>query len=129
METFDADLSDLQPSQLYISSAKLAEVQRLVGAKASPLPVRRIGGRVVLTDGHTRALAAWREGRRTVQVHWDDDALDWEAYEICVEWCLEEGIRSVADLATRVVAARQYEELWLDRCRAMHRQLAEQRGG
>lgn len=130
-ETFEADLADLQPSQLYISADKLAEVQRGAregaNSQPDPLPVRELAGRWVLTDGHTRALAAHLSGRRTVPVCRDRDDLDWEAYEICVGWCLEEGIRTIADLEHRVVAAERYEELWLERCRSMHRELAAQR--
>ena len=131
MRTFQANLDDLQPSQLYICSDKLAAVERAMerteSAAINPLPVKRLGPRTVLTDGHTRAFAAFRQGSRSVPACWDTDDLDWEAYEICVEWCLEEGVRMVADLQTRLVTAEQYEELWLTRCRVMHEQLAEQR--
>jgi hypothetical protein len=129
--TFAAKLSDLQPSQLYVSADKLACIERaLTGEQPpaiEPLPLKRLGPRTVLTDGHTRALAAFRAGCRSVPVYWETDELDWEAYEICVHWCLQAGIYSVADLQARVVTAEQYEELWYERCRAMHRWLAEQR--
>lgn len=131
MEPFEAALGDLQPSQLYINADKLTEVQcerdEEPGSSVVPLPVKRLGGRIVLTDGHTRALAAHLQGRTVVAVCPDADDLDWEAYEICVGWCLDEGIRAIADLEPRVVAAEQYEELWIERCRSMHRELAAQR--
>jgi len=131
MDTFEANLCDLQPSQLYICSDKLAEVERSIrteqGSLIDPLPVKRLGPRTVLTDGHTRAFAAFLQGRRYVRVYWENDGLDWEAYETCVQWCLQEGVRSVADLQTRVVTAEQYEELWYKHCRAMHERLAMQR--
>ena len=131
MRTFKANLNDLQPSQLHIYSDKLAEVERSMGCtrgcSMDPLPVRRLGPRTVLTDGHTRALAAFRQGRSSVLAYWETDELDWEAYEVCVQWCLQEGIHSVADLQTRVVTAEQYEELWYTRCRAMHERLSTQR--
>jgi len=60
-----------------------------------------------------------------VPVYWDTDELDWEAYGVCVQWCLQEGIHSVLDLQTRVVTAEQYEELWIKRCRAMHEELGK----
>jgi len=131
MDTFEANLSDLQPSQLYICSDKLAEVARSMrteqDSSIDPLPVTRLGPRTVLTDGHTRAFAAFVQGRRYVQVYWETDRLDWEAYEACVQWCLQERIHSVADLHARIVTAEQYEELWYKRCRAMHGRLAAQR--
>jgi len=52
-------LADLQPSQLYVSAAKLRAVLATPPdgdvAGLGPLPVRRYGDRLVLTDGHTRA--------------------------------------------------------------------------
>jgi hypothetical protein len=125
-------LDRLQPSQLYISAAKLRRVRRELAlggpATLSPLPVVRLGKEVVLTDGHTRASATWLTGRRRVRVAWDMDELDTEAYEICVSWCKEEGIRTIGDLQDRVVDADAYQAQWLDRCDAMHRVLAAQRG-
>jgi hypothetical protein len=129
-------LERLQPSQLYISRDKLAAVTAAYAGEGGtlhaealpPLPVYRLNGRTVLTDGHTRACAAYQGGLREVRVYWDRDELDWEAYAICVRWCEEAGVRSVADLAGRVVDAAAYQRLWLDRCAAMHRALAAQRG-
>ena len=126
-----ASLRDLQPSQLYVSREKLATVLASwpdrSPATLGPLPVKRHADRLVLTDGHTRALAAHRAGLAAVLVVDDEDALDDEAYEICVRWCLEAGIESVADLDAHVVSPEDYERLWLDRCRALHRELAARR--
>jgi len=44
---------------------------------------------------------------------------------MCVDWCRTEGIRTIMDLDGRVVSPSVYEELWLDRCRTMHEELAE----
>jgi hypothetical protein len=131
MEVFSVKLIELQPSQLYICAEKIEAVEggmRSAGADViDPLPVKWLGGRIVLMDGHTRALAAYRQGYEFVQVYWENEELDWEAYEICVQWCLEEGIQSIADLQSRIVGAERYKELWYKRCRRMHEQLAEQR--
>ena len=131
METFEVNLNSLQPSQLYICADKVAEVELTMSRRDTmtidPVPVKRLGLRTVLTDGHTRALVAFRQGRRSVPAYWESDKLDWEAYEICVQWCLQEGIRSIADLQERVVTAERYEQLWYTRCPAMHLQLAAQR--
>lgn len=126
-----AYLLTLQPSQLYISSRKLKAVEAgvdfLVSQPFEPLPIKDLMGKIILTDGHTRALAAYRAGRKQIQVYWDTDPLDWEAYEICVQWCIEEGIVSVAQLESRIVAHEEYEELWYKRCRKMQKELKEQR--
>ena len=124
-------LGSLQPSQLVVSSEKLAAVLAawpdLDPTSLDALPARRYGDRLVLTDGHTRALAAHRAGLDAVLVIVDEDDLDDEAYEICARWCLAAGIESVADLDARVVSPADYERLWLDRCRALHRELAARR--
>lgn len=125
---FSIDLDRIQPSQLYISSDKLEQIlQKLDPADPDclePVPLRELAGRIVLTDGHTRAFAAYQSGIRSVPAYWDEDDLDWEAYAICIHWCQEEGIHAIADLRQRVVSAADYDRLWLQRCRQMHRDLA-----
>jgi hypothetical protein len=132
-EPFSVEIERLQPSQLYISQSRLARLTARVGPgqvhRLHPVPVARLGDRLVLTDGHSRTFAAWRAGQREVLVAWEEDDLDWEAYHVCVEWCVQEGITSIAHLADRVVSGREFERLWLDRCRALHRSLGELRAG
>jgi len=129
--TFTVNLLDLQPSQLYISSQKLAKVLEITDfskpESLGPLPIKRLGGKTILTDGHTRAFAAFRSGLVCIRVFWDTDNLDWEAYQICVDWCMQEGIHTIADFESRVVDSEAYEELWNKRCDIMHRKLEEER--
>lgn len=129
-DVFCMSLAEMQPSQLFISTEKLAEVVRgFDPSHMDPIPVKRLGDDIVMTDGHTRGFAAFLHGRQELPVVWDEDELDWEAYEICVAWCKEDGIRSVADLVGRVIGPAEYEERWLGRCRAMHRALEQKRRG
>jgi hypothetical protein len=72
-------------------------------------------------------FAAYLAGLTYVPTYDDPDDLDWEAYQICINWCQAEGIHSVADLAGRVVNAEDYEHLWYDRCRMMQADLAKKR--
>lgn len=131
MGPLEMRLDQLQPSQLFICAEKLAAVERALdevdGELKEPLPVKRLDGRTVLTDGHTRALAVLRAGAKTVSVSWEPDDLDWGAYRICVAWCLQAGVRAVGDLRTRVVPVQEYETLWLDRCRHMQEGLTRGR--
>jgi hypothetical protein len=60
-----------------------------------------------------------------IDVYWDEDELDWEAYEICLQWCEDDGIHTIADLAGTVVSVEDYERLWLKRCREMQEKLKE----
>lgn len=130
-EPFRVAIDRLQPSQLYISEAKLLRLDARVGPahvhRLHPVPVRRVGEMLMLTDGHTRTYAAWRDGQTEVDAVWEEDELDWEAYAECVAWCRAEGIRSVADLSDRVVSGVDYERLWLDRCRVLQERLRRER--
>ena len=125
------NLTEIQPTQLYISSAKLAAVMSWIdpanAASIPPVPIKRLGNEIICTDGHTRAFAAHMYGLREIPVEWDRDQLDWEAYDICVSWCKAEGVYTVADLVGRVIGPEEYEVLWRDRCHAMHEQLATRR--
>ena len=127
-DVFRMSLAEMQPSQLFISAEKLAEVLRgFDPSRMEAIPVKRLGDDVVMTDGHTRGLAAFLCGMQELPVVWDEDELDWEAYEICAAWCKSEGIRSVGDLMGRVVGREHYERLWLERCGRMHAELTKGR--
>lgn len=124
-------LGEIQPSQLFISSEKLSQVMKsfdhLRPESLEPLPVKKLGNQVIFTDGHTRAFAAFLCGFSEIRVFWDEDELDWEAYEICMECCKEDGIHTIADLKDRVVAPREYEVLWHKRCEEMQQDLEARR--
>ena len=105
---------DLQPSQLYINSEKLQAVHRefdpITVETLPPIPVVKLNGRITITDGHTRVFAAYQAGLEKVRVYWDEDELDLEIYTTCVEWCKNEGIRSVADLEGRIIDSDAYSD-------------------
>ena len=126
--TFLMSLDKIQPSQLYISREKLSRVMEAFESEKTdspePIPVKELNGEIILTDGHKRALALFLKGFSEVEVEWEDTELDWEAYSICVAWCKEEGIRRIVDLRNRVIDQSDYQILWLERCRAMHEELA-----
>lgn len=127
-ETFRLSLEDLRPSQLYISREKLHALGLLPApALFGPLPVIEIGDELVLTDGHTRALAHLLAGRTEVAARWDGDPLDLAAYGVCLAWCRAEGVDAIADLRSRIVDPEAYRSLWLDRCAEMHGQLERSR--
>jgi len=129
---FMMKLGKIQPSQLFISSEKLSQVMEdfspITLDSIPPIPVKDLRGKTVLTDGHTRALAAFMHGLSEIRVFRDEDDLDWEAYQVCVDWCENEGIHTIADLRDRIVPRADYERLWLNRCAEMHRQLEAERG-
>lgn len=130
-KAFWMQIADIQPSQMFISTAKLSAVQRWFDpahvASYEPIPVKRLDDRTIFTDGHTRAFAAHRHGLTRILVYQDQDKLDWEAYAICVEWCRDNAIYCIADLENRVIAPEVYAVQWHARCDALHRRLAAQR--
>lgn len=121
----------IQPSQLYISQKKLDAVLSLFDEareqEMEPIPIKRLDDELVSTDGHTRGLAWYLNGYEKVPVEVETMELEWEGYRICVEWCKSEGIGSIPDLQDRVVDHRTYQKVWLDRCRIMQDELAENR--
>jgi len=130
-KTFMMKLDEIQPSQLYISSEKLSEVNKTFDSdrpeSIEPVPIKKLGDEIVFVDGHTRAFAAFLHNVSEVPVYWEDEELDWDAYEICVEWCKREGIQTIGDLRSRVVSERDYEILWYRRCKRMQQDLAKRR--
>ena len=129
-EIFKMKLTQMQPSQLYISCKKLDRVMKMFGKSNNllePIPIKKLGNEIVIVDGHTRALAAFLHNLKEVEVYWEEEKLDWDAYRICVEWCKNEGIYTIADLKNKVISQREYEKLWLKRCAEMQKELSRKR--
>ncbi len=117
---FTLSVTQLQPSQLYISRGKLRNVREWFNisdrSNFDPIPIKELDGRFVMTDGHTRAVAAHLAGWNEIPVYYETDELDIAAYTIDVKWCDEAGIHSPYDLTTRIVSHKDYERLWRKRC-------------
>jgi hypothetical protein len=129
-KSFMMKLDEIQPSQLFINSEKLSLVMKTFDVNPrsiEPIPVKKIDEQIVFVDGHTRAFAASLKGMSEVKVYWEEDELDWDAYEVCVDWCKKEGVNTIADLKERVIPSKEYQVLWLDRCEKMHRELEAKR--
>jgi len=132
MGRFLLSIDLIQLSQLYISSAKLAAVMKVFESgnekELEPIPIKELDGNLVSTDGHTRLLAWYLHGYKEVECEWEDLEMDWDAYRICVQWCREENIDTLADLKDRILEPDEYQILWLDRCRVMQDELQASRG-
>ena len=122
-------LKDLQPSQFYISQAKLSNIQAWFHkddlSNFEPLPVKVLDGIPILTDGHTRAVVAILAGLESVPLVYEEDELDWNLYRYCVEQCNQKGIHSPYDLVDRVISAYEYEEKWIGWCDQIHTKLQQ----
>ncbi len=115
---------DIQPSQFYISEKKIDMIKRWFNpydlSNFEPIPIKDLNGALIFTDGHTRAYVAYQAGLSQVPLIWDDDELDWQAYQICVSACKKRGIKSIADLGGRILSHCQYIEKWDGWCDVMH---------
>jgi len=62
--SFKMKLSEIQPSQLYISKKKLALIKKTFDPKdlstLGVIPIKKLGKKIFYTDGHTRAFAAYQ---------------------------------------------------------------------
>lgn len=131
MEISALKLKDLQPSQFYISEKKLRGIEGwLDPADLScfePIPVKLLDGRPVMTDGHTRAVAALRAGLEAVPLVWDEDELSWDMYRACVAACREQGITSPCQLLSRIIPEEEYREKWDKWCDRMQAEIERNR--
>ena len=128
---FEIELSKLQPSQLYISKKKLAAILKKFKPNDKStlgiIPIKKLGDDIIYTDGHTRAYVAYKAKLTKILVEWENEDLDWEMYEICVNWCKSENIFTIANLDDRVISHRQYEQLWYKRCEDLHNKMEKER--
>ncbi|MEA4831655.1 MAG: GNAT family N-acetyltransferase [Oscillospiraceae bacterium] len=113
---FTLPIIDLQPSQLYISDGKLRNVKEWLNqsdkSNFDPVPIKEFCGRKLMTDGHTRTVAAYLAGWESIPVYIDTDEFDMDTYVLDVKWCDEAGIHSPIDLVNRIVSHKDYERLW-----------------
>ncbi|HME52551.1 MAG TPA: hypothetical protein VKM55_10060 [Candidatus Lokiarchaeia archaeon] len=122
-QPFQLRLDEIQPTQLYINARKLAILEEKyppgTETKIEPVPVKMMHGKIVYTDGHTRAFIAWKRGLDTISVVWDDTELDELTYETCLGWCEAENIFSIADLNDRIIDDATYQVEWIARCQSI----------
>ena len=91
------------------------------------IPVKILGDVPVMTDGHTRAIAALLCGLDRVPFCWDEDDLDWEMYRRCVQECRKRDIFSPADLLGRIIPESEYDEKWNQWCDRMQAEVIRDR--
>ena len=123
---FLMELSKIRPSQLYINSSKISAIEKQYSSllkSVPPVPIKKLGEKFFYTDGHTRALAVFLRGLKEISVVWEDEELDWELYEVCLEWCEEEGINTIGDLQNRILDNADYHLRWIDRCKRLEDQM------
>ncbi|MHA1244881.1 MAG: hypothetical protein ACTSXA_04140 [Candidatus Heimdallarchaeota archaeon] len=132
-DSFEMKLIEIQPSQLYISRKKLAKINKYFDPKNKEtlgvIPIKKLGKDIVFSDGHTRAVAAFLAGYQEIIVEWEDEDLDWEMYEVCVQWCKDDKIFSAKELAKRIISHKDYKLLWYKKCEIMQKEITMKRKG
>lgn len=115
-------LDDVRPTQLYLSSEKLAGVLEWFDfddPNYGRLPAFEHDGEWYLSDGHTRAFAAVLAGEERLRIERDPavrEEYDFDVYLACIDWCAEAGVETVRDLRGRVVEPETFVAQWVERC-------------
>lgn len=117
------NLKDLRPNNWFINRAKLERVREawLNGQQdiLPPILVSEIDGTLALIDGHSRAYAAFENGQTkiTADLQGLDDIEGSRAlYEHIHKHGPSQGIRTISDLASRIVAPQEHRSLWINYC-------------
>ena len=113
------NITDLHPTQLYLSEKKLGGIQKLYQSaeiiNVAPISILAFGDCLLITDGHHRTYQALLAGRDTISAEWDRDGGD-ELYYLYAQACEERKIYSVLDLKDRILVQDQYEAKWYNWC-------------
>ena len=112
-------LTDLHPTQLYLSEKKLQDIQMLYQSEEiinlDPISILVFGNRYLITDGHHRAYQALLAGQDMISAEFDKDGGD-EIYHLYAQACEESKITSILDLKHHILAQDEYEAKWYNWC-------------
>ena len=115
----EVKITDLHPTQLYLSEKKLQAIQMLDQSadiiNVDPISVLAFGNRFLIIDGHHRAYQALLAGRDTISAELDRDGGD-ELYALYAQACEERKIYSILDLKNRILTQDEYEAKWYNWC-------------
>ena len=115
----EVKITDLHPTQLYLSEKKLQSIQLLDQSEEiinlDPISILAVGNRLLITDGHHRAYQALLAGQDMVSAEFDKDGGD-DLYALYAQACEERKIASVLDLKHRILPQDEYEAKWYNWC-------------
>lgn len=119
-------LLELGLSQIYLNEDKIKAIEKWFNPDDmsifEPLPVRDFGnGRYTLTDGHSRAYVAYKNGLTQIPVVYDNDDMvtgkvGQKLYRTDIEWCSRFRIENISHLENRILTSEEYQQLWIERC-------------
>ena len=112
-------LTDLHPTQLYLSEKKLQDIQVLYQSdeiiNVDPISILAFGNCFLITDGHHRAYQALLTGQDTISAEFDKDGGN-EIYHLYAQACEERKIDSVWDLKHHILHQDEYAAKWYNWC-------------
>lgn len=113
-------------SQIWLSSKKVEAVTEWFDPKCmdrfQPLSVHDFGNKAyTITDGHTRAYVAYKNGVSALPVRYDNDdvitnPVGQMLYKADLDWCKRFKLSHIMHLENRIIAQSAYQELWIERC-------------
>ena len=113
------NITDLHPTQLYLSEKKLQDIQMLYQSaetiQVDPISILAFGDYLLITDGHHRAYQALLAGKNTISAEWDKDGGD-EIYHLYAQACEERKIYCILDLKNHILPEDEYEAKWYNWC-------------
>lgn len=120
------NIDSLGLSQIYLSSAKIASIIEWFDPQCmdnfQPLRVHNFGNNTyTITDGHTRAYIAYKNGVSVLPVSYDNDDIivnqvGQMQYRANLDWCKRFKLSHIEHLRNRILSRSAYQKLWIERC-------------
>ncbi|MDO5734133.1 MAG: GNAT family N-acetyltransferase [Eubacteriales bacterium] len=105
--------SKLQVSQLYLDIDRVLALEKNFDLnKMEPIPLKRLDGKLVMTDGHHRAAVLLRRGYRALPCVEETAELDWELYRMCIRAAEDMGIMTPRMLLPQLRPHEEFVNLW-----------------
>ena len=122
----DYPLMELGLSQIYLNEDKIKAIEKWFNPGNmdifEPLTVHDYGnGKNTLTDGHSRAFVAYKNGLTVIPIIYDNDEIvageiGQKLYRTDIEWCNRFSIYNISHLKNRIISNDDYQRLWIERC-------------
>jgi len=119
-------IMELGLSQIYLNEDKIRAIEKWFNPDNmdifEPLTVHDYGnGKYTLTDGHSRAYVAYKNGLTGIPIVYDNDEIvageiGQKLYRTDIEWCNRFSIYNISHLKHRIISNEDYQRLWVERC-------------
>ena len=120
------NIDSLGISQIYLSSSKIASITEWFNPQCmdnfQPLRVHDFRNNTyTITDGHTRAYIAYKNGVSVLPVCYDSDDMivgqvGQMQYRADLDWCKRFKLSHIKHLENRILSKSTYQKLWIERC-------------